>query len=64
MTEEQLKFAIGETSYPNRVADFYETARQMCGYKRVTKAVCMLAWRLYVESVKDEPNPVPGEKEV
>jgi hypothetical protein len=62
MTEDELKYAIGETDYPNKVHEFYDAARKLCGYKRITPAVCALAWRLYVESVKDEPNPVADSK--
>jgi hypothetical protein len=57
MTEQELRDGIAEGKIENRVHEFYEPARVLCGYKRVTHAVCVLAFKLYADSVKDVSAP-------
>lgn len=61
MTEMELRYAIGEALIENRVSDFWtpEVVRE-AGRRKLCPTVSRLAWRKYVESVKDVPPPVSG----
>jgi hypothetical protein len=58
MTEQELKDAIGDGRMENTVHKFWtkETIVE-AGRKKVCPKVIKLAWKKYVESVKDIPNP-------
>lgn len=60
MTEQELKDAIGDGRMQNEVHKFWtpEVITQ-AKRKKLCPTVQRLAWKLYVESVKDIPVP-PG----
>ena len=59
MTEQELKDAIGDGRMENTVHKFW-TAEVIAEAKRkkICPTVQRLAWKKYVESVKDVPTPL------
>lgn len=59
MTEQELRDAIGNGRVDNRIQDFWAEAIRQMGKKNRCPAVYKVAWRMYVESVKDIKTPTP-----
>jgi hypothetical protein len=54
MTEQELREAIYEGRIENRIQDFWRKAVEQTGKKRFCPTVYKAAWKMYVDSVKEE----------